>query len=428
MKERSKKTHTTRLTLLSSAGCEVVRIKRLSARLLEEDRLSKLNTEFLKKNADELIEFKYHVADPAQSQLHHSALGDSEWIPKGTEILIKEMKFNFFTQNQPVRFYFLAEVVLRLEETGSQEYNVTINSQPSEDAVICTHNNQIINAEKTTFLSLVFGRKNRLTVDINLLSNKIQIHFLICVRNMMSSEESIGYFLTSKISHFGQERFRPLSTRDVFKIHSICLGIRNVISRNEILDAFWDKYWPIIRKFKMKKIMSCWMDGTIWGFISKSEAEDILKKERVDGTFIIKFSLNYPGVLGCSVIQKQNNNPNATPGKEEIGDDGMYKIQHMVFDNNNYKALLHHKVLNRLLRYTPEERREGGVSGAAGSGSEKSLRGNMYREFPKDLDKIFQELSPSASSFLGYLALPSLSMPAQPIEKRKRDNSSADME
>lgn len=74
---------------------------------------------------------------------------------------------------------------------------------------------------------------------------------------------------------------------------------------------FWGWFGRIVHKIRHQKAFaSLWLNGLIYGFLSKIQAEEILKGESA-GTFLIRFSERVPGKQAIAYV-KENRDTNQT--------------------------------------------------------------------------------------------------------------------
>jgi hypothetical protein len=120
---------------------------------------------------------------------------------------------------------------------------------------------------------------------------------------------------------------RLLSLKDIkyIRLKWFDNTVNRIITENlpRKIQLFWNWFGQVVHTIRYNKIvLDFWCNEYIWGFISKSDANGLLK-EKEKGTFIVRFSESNPGKLAIAV-------------KDEEGEE----IKHIIVPEE--KKLLHY--------------------------------------------------------------------------------------
>ena len=114
----------------------------------------------------------------------------------------------------------------------------------------------------------------------------IQTHFLRSTRQDVTKPE------------------RPLSLSDLNFLAKWRFGDKTTITK-AAYDDFWSWFGLACRRIRHQlPFHSLWMKGLILGLISREDAEQLLRPERV-GTFVIRFSETNPGKIVLSYVKEE---------------------------------------------------------------------------------------------------------------------------
>eukprot|EP01094_Clydonella_sp_ATCC50884_P028756 TRINITY_DN873_c0_g1_i2.p1 TRINITY_DN873_c0_g1~~TRINITY_DN873_c0_g1_i2.p1 ORF type:complete len:226 (-),score=68.28 TRINITY_DN873_c0_g1_i2:481-1158(-) len=95
---------------------------------------------------------------------------------------------------------------------------------------------------------------------------------------------------------------RPLSKNDLHYIHETRFRKSPVISEKDF-DEFWQWFGKVLHRIRHSKpFHELWLDGFIYGFISKRRSEEILRRE-TPGTLLIRFSEQKAGKLAVASVK-----------------------------------------------------------------------------------------------------------------------------
>eukprot|EP01101_Sappina_pedata_P010329 TRINITY_DN6482_c0_g1_i1.p1 TRINITY_DN6482_c0_g1~~TRINITY_DN6482_c0_g1_i1.p1 ORF type:complete len:579 (-),score=231.57 TRINITY_DN6482_c0_g1_i1:113-1717(-) len=159
---------------------------------------------------------------------------------------------------------------------------VSVESSPTLPFIVMTNENQFsqcagILLKKDLFENAVDSNGNNATSEISwyTFANTLQIHFLKATRQDNSC-------------------MRPLSINDFRYLQQKHFGGRQALVANDF-EEFWKCFSPSLHKIRHQKIFwRMYIEGFIFGFLSKTEATELLIKEQ-PGTFLIRFSETNPG-------------------------------------------------------------------------------------------------------------------------------------
>jgi len=100
---------------------------------------------------------------------------------------------------------------------------------------------------------------------------------------------------------------RSLSFQDLcfiyftkFEIYNTAPSSTTIISVKQY-EEFWSWFGPYLFKIRCQRyFLDLWLRGLICGFVNRNEAVQVLSQTKIPGTFIIRFSESFPGILAIA--------------------------------------------------------------------------------------------------------------------------------
>lgn len=188
------------------------------------------------------------------------------------------IKLNVSTRMSMVYLKFAVQVTLQNGGTH------TIESAGSSPIIVITNESQWCDAAGKLLLFEAFGGPQPLAdIPWQHLANVTHTHFLKATR---------------------QEPGRPqrrLNHGEFQYIHCKFFGGQMNVTQQQA-GRFWSWFGQVVQTLRFKRhIANMWFVGLIYGFITKNACTEILKNEDV-GTFVIRFSENYPGLFAVAYV------------------------------------------------------------------------------------------------------------------------------
>eukprot|EP00028_Trichosphaerium_sp_Am-I-7-wt_P000889 CAMPEP_0168524560 /NCGR_PEP_ID=MMETSP0405-20121227/10731_1 /TAXON_ID=498012 /ORGANISM="Trichosphaerium sp, Strain Am-I-7 wt" /LENGTH=556 /DNA_ID=CAMNT_0008546807 /DNA_START=69 /DNA_END=1739 /DNA_ORIENTATION=+ len=190
------------------------------------------------------------------------------------------LKLNLSTRKQSVVLKF--SVLVHLRNKQGQVANVTIESLPSLPFVVITNESQWEDSMQILFKKDTFNGK--LEIPWPQLCNTLQRHFLRATKqDLMNPKRHLNAYDFKYIN----ERFFDSKSRIT----------------NRDFEKFWAWFGKCLHVVRYKRhIGSLWQQGLIYGFMSRDVVRASLDGQKVPGTFVIRFSEQYPGQFGIAYI------------------------------------------------------------------------------------------------------------------------------
>jgi hypothetical protein len=193
-----------------------------------------------------------------------------------------DLQFERPTRLNMANLYFSVNVRFIGDEIHPPHVRV-IRSDPSAPFVVITNESQWGDSEGILMAQKIFGSQSS-KVNWPNLANHIQLHFIRSTRQDLIKPE------------------RPLSQNDLNYLARTLFDNRREITKEEF-NKFWDWFGLACRRIRHQlPFHTLWMKGLVFGFISRPEAEILLKNED-PGTFLIRFSVTSPGKLVLSYVK-----------------------------------------------------------------------------------------------------------------------------
>eukprot|EP01103_Thecamoeba_quadrilineata_P013946 TRINITY_DN401_c0_g3_i1.p1 TRINITY_DN401_c0_g3~~TRINITY_DN401_c0_g3_i1.p1 ORF type:complete len:653 (-),score=131.78 TRINITY_DN401_c0_g3_i1:75-1961(-) len=212
------------------------------------------------------------------------------------------IRFPTGTRMKAVRLQFAVPVKYHLFDDGQSTGGTPalIESDVSHPFIVLTNENQWDVAAGVLLKKELFQHKE-LTWEH--FSNILQLHYLRATRQDLSRPERP--LSKDDISYFSREKFFGKS-----------------LIREKDFNTFWDWFGKVLYKIRHQKhFCSLWVQGFVWGFVSKTDAENILFNES-PGTFLLRFSERVSGKVAVAYVKKD-----PTTGQQEI--------KHYLIDSHN---------------------------------------------------------------------------------------------
>eukprot|EP00008_Paramoeba_atlantica_P003665 CAMPEP_0201486210 /NCGR_PEP_ID=MMETSP0151_2-20130828/10275_1 /ASSEMBLY_ACC=CAM_ASM_000257 /TAXON_ID=200890 /ORGANISM="Paramoeba atlantica, Strain 621/1 / CCAP 1560/9" /LENGTH=808 /DNA_ID=CAMNT_0047870723 /DNA_START=109 /DNA_END=2535 /DNA_ORIENTATION=- len=218
----------------------------------------------------ELVYEEYH-----QKGCNFTMQGDVQELDDNNTATFSEIRFSRGTRLKMVRLQFMADV--KFKQYG-QMSSIMLESDPSSPFIIMTNESQWDFSEGILFKKDAFTRNEISWVQF---SNILQMHYIRATRQDPEVPE------------------RPLSMHDLLYIFKSQFGEREVVTQKDF-DRFWKWFGKVLHKIRHQKpFCQLWLKGLIFGFISKPDAEEVLKNQP-HGTFIIRFSERVAGKMAIA--------------------------------------------------------------------------------------------------------------------------------
>jgi len=190
--------------------------------------------------------------------------------------LFHNIKLNVSTRMSMVYLKFGVQV--QLAHDGGTH---AIESAGSSPIIVITNESQWCDAAGKLLLFEAFGGQNE--IPWQHLANVTHTHFLKATR---------------------QDPGRPsrrLNHGEYQYLHYKFFGGQLNVTQPQA-GRFWSWFGQVVQALRFKRhIANLWFTGLIYGFITKSVCNGLLKNEEV-GTFIIRFSESYPGLFAIAYV------------------------------------------------------------------------------------------------------------------------------
>eukprot|EP01128_Nolandella_sp_AFSM9_P006271 TRINITY_DN3182_c1_g1_i1.p1 TRINITY_DN3182_c1_g1~~TRINITY_DN3182_c1_g1_i1.p1 ORF type:complete len:653 (+),score=120.86 TRINITY_DN3182_c1_g1_i1:261-2219(+) len=193
-----------------------------------------------------------------------------------------ELKFNVGTGCKIITLQVQGQVHVGTP-FGLQSFPVT--SEPTEHAIVITHTKQWIEAQGALLRHKLFSGEESGDVSLKKFCNYVQWYYLI---------------ITGQNPH---SPLRTLTPEDFKYIVGNDFGEDLSLPRRmdeESFDNYWAWLGPVLKKLHFNRVfLSMWTRGLLWGMVSKSDAQTLLRGFSL-GVFLLRFSLDNPGE--CSIV------------------------------------------------------------------------------------------------------------------------------
>ena len=159
----------------------------------------------------------------------------------------------------------------------------TIESNPTNPLIITTNESQWEGSEQILLKSDVFG--GMLEATWPQFCNTLQRHFLRATR---------------------QDSMRPkraLSLEDFSFFHTDFFRGKTIVTQTDF-DTFWTWFGKTLQALRFQRyIGALWQQGLLYGCMQRDDVENALSNQP-PGTFIIRFSMKYPGQFGIAYVRE----------------------------------------------------------------------------------------------------------------------------
>eukprot|EP01095_Lingulamoeba_sp_RSL-Kostka_P005020 TRINITY_DN1634_c0_g2_i1.p1 TRINITY_DN1634_c0_g2~~TRINITY_DN1634_c0_g2_i1.p1 ORF type:complete len:728 (+),score=240.98 TRINITY_DN1634_c0_g2_i1:560-2743(+) len=213
-------------------------------------------------------------------------LNDEQDLDENKIASFTDLRFPHGTRLKMVRLQFSLEV--EYVKADGNIGKAIVESNSSRNFIVMTNENQWDSSECVLLKRDCFDQ----TVETSWFNfaNTLQFHYLRSTRQDPAEPD------------------RPLSRYDFEYIHKYKFNNNATISQSSF-ESFWTWFGKVLHKIRHQKPFgSLWLKGLIYGFITKDEAQKILRKEN-NGTFLIRFSERRPGKIAIA-YNKVNKNTN----------------------------------------------------------------------------------------------------------------------
>jgi hypothetical protein len=197
----------------------------------------------------------------------------------------------------------------------------TIESNTSEPVIVKTNENQWQESEGVLLRYEAFG--NSMEVTWGKFANALQRRYL------------------SATKQDRQNPIRPLTEQDLRYLYHIKFTANSSPSKETIItvrqyDNFWTWFGPGLERIRYQRhLCELWEKGFICGFISRSEAENILENAS-PGAFIIRFSEQCPGQFAIAYVPFEDNSGSEWTGHyTPVNLPGQDKVKHYLMQRDD---------------------------------------------------------------------------------------------
>jgi len=196
------------------------------------------------------------------------------------------LKFSKSTRLKVARLQFAVEA--QYSNATRAPATAAIQSESSAPFIVLTNESQWESSEGILLKKDAF-KGNEITWMR--FANYLQVHYLRATRQDPLHAE------------------RPLSLADLNFIAKEKFNDRPIITKQDF-DVFWLWFGKVLRKVRHQQPFgTLWLKGLVYGFLTRAEAEYVLKGQPV-GTFLIRFSLRVSGkIVITSVVHGVDGGP-----------------------------------------------------------------------------------------------------------------------
>lgn len=194
-------------------------------------------------------------------------------------VTFERSSFPFSTESNLAYLYFTLPV--RFLNDAHSPIEGVLQSEGSAPFVVKTNPNQWDKSEGKSIAEDLFQDSEN-PISWPNLANQLQLHFIRSTRQHLDSE-------------------RSLSRNDLNFI--VVNFFKNEWVTREEFECFWEWYGPSLRRIRYDPhINSLWLNGYLFGFLSREESVSLLENE-VPGTFLMRFSTTNPGKVAVSYVE-----------------------------------------------------------------------------------------------------------------------------
>jgi hypothetical protein len=191
--------------------------------------------------------------------------------------LFNNIKVNVSTRMSMVYLKFAVQVTL-----GQNGGTHTVESAGSSPIIVITNESQWCDAAGKLLLFEAFGGQEE--IGWQHLANVTHTHFLKATRQDPDKP-------SRRLNH-GEYQY----------LHYKFFGGQMQVTHAQAT-KFWGWFGQVVQTLRFKRhIANMWFTGLIYGFITKNACNEILKNEE-PGTFLIRFSENYPGLFAVAYVE-----------------------------------------------------------------------------------------------------------------------------
>jgi len=214
-----------------------------------------------------------------------------------------DLRFPHGTKLKPAQLRFAVEVqYAKHDGTLGKEL---LESNPTAPFIVMTNENQWESSEATLLKHDLFPGSMHETTWFRF-ANILQIHYLRATRQDPAKPT------------------RSLSKFDLEYLHREKFNSKPTITQDDF-EKFWDWFGKVMHKIRHQKpFIYLWLQGLIYGFLSKPEAERLLFRQPV-GTFVARFSERRAGQIAIAFSKKDKNT-------------GRVDIKHYLVDSSSTKT------------------------------------------------------------------------------------------
>lgn len=197
-----------------------------------------------------------------------------------------DIKFPNGTRQKMVRVRFAVNV--QYVQMNGVMGDVKLESNTSRPFIVMTNENQWETSAGALLKKEIFEKRSEAPWEQ--FANTLQLHYLRASRQEPSNPK------------------RALSKSDLDYIHHTRFKRAPIISEKEF-DEFWGWFGKVLHRIRHdKQFKELWLNGFIYGFISKPRSEEILRRES-PGTLLIRFSEQKAGRVALASVKLQPNMP-----------------------------------------------------------------------------------------------------------------------
>lgn len=205
---------------------------------------------------------------------------DSQEMDQSGVAAFADLKFLQGTRQKVVRLQFNQEV--QFIQIDGNIGRVSVVSDTSSPFIVLTNEKQWDVVEGTLLRRDAFEGQNEISWP--LFANTLQEHYLRSTRQELSNA------------------IRPLSREDLEYLHYAKFNSRPHITIRDF-EKFWEYFGKILHQIRHQRhIGGLWMQGLIYGFMSKEDSVRLLSREE-PGSFILRFSERRAGQFAVAFVK-----------------------------------------------------------------------------------------------------------------------------
>eukprot|EP01102_Stenamoeba_stenopodia_P007062 TRINITY_DN1973_c0_g1_i1.p1 TRINITY_DN1973_c0_g1~~TRINITY_DN1973_c0_g1_i1.p1 ORF type:complete len:620 (+),score=154.28 TRINITY_DN1973_c0_g1_i1:310-2169(+) len=221
---------------------------------------------------------------------------DTQELDNSNQAVFSNLRFPSGTRMKTARLQFTLDVKYS-DRTGSVTTGM-IESDTTAPFIVVTNESQWDLAAGALLKKEAFEQGRELQWAH--FANILQFHYLRATRQSISQPQ------------------RPLSREELDYFQREKFSRKQIITQKDF-DKFWEWFGKVLYKIRHQKhFCPMWVQGFVYGFLTKAEAEELLRNEP-PGTFVLRFSERAAGKVAVAYVKR------GEPGKPN-------EIKHYLID------------------------------------------------------------------------------------------------